>query len=99
MSVGFAIRITARFDWFNPMIPLARFVAHLRLMSVNPSSTMRNIASYEQSNGLPVDALTSMMVFDMLLMRLRCFFAWCGYVFSSNGPIDPAEVDRQGEVI
>jgi hypothetical protein len=43
--------------------------------------------------------LTSMMVFDMLLMRFRCFFAWCGYVFSSNGPIDPAEADRQGEVI
>ena len=99
MSVGFAIRITARIDWFNPMIQLARFVAHLSLMPANPSSTMRNIAAYEESNGFPVDALTSMMVFDMLLMRFRCFFAWCGYVFSLNGPIDPAEADRQGELI
>ena len=85
MSVGFAIRITARIDWFKPMIQLARFVAHLRLMPANPSSTMRNVPAYEQSNGFPVDALTSMMVFDMLLMRFRCFFACADTFFRQMG--------------
>jgi len=53
---------------------LAVTVFTVRLVPGNPAGTLRVISSNNKCVGFPADALTRMVVFDMLMVKNYCLF-------------------------